>query len=116
MVEIFVENVSCNLADMTASSPFTYKFLATNLRKDMDAGIEVMLGICVENMHCATHVKRVLIFDLQTICATYDFVAPTEKIRAYAVELQSIFYKSFENYDLSQLKIISDARHEALLC
>jgi len=61
------------------------KFLATNLRQRIEGDIEVMLGICVRNMPCATHVNRLLMLDLQIICATYDFViwiAPTEEIRA----------------------------------
>jgi len=70
--------------------------LATNLRQGIDGVIEVMLGKYVRNMPCATHVKRLLMFNLEIICATYNFViyiAPTEEIRVFVLELQSNFYK-----------------------
>jgi len=41
------------------------------------------------------------------------WIAPTEEIRVLAIELQYIFEKMIEIYDLSQLnKIFCDARHE----
>jgi len=49
-------------------------FLATNLRQVIDGDIEVMLGICVQNMPCANNVKRLLMFDLKAIYTTNDFV------------------------------------------
>jgi len=48
---------------MTAPSPFMYMFLATNLQ-GIHGGIDVMLGICVQNISC---VKRLLMSDLQII-------------------------------------------------
>jgi len=39
-------------------------FLATNLRQGIDGDIDVMLGVCVQNMSC---LKRLLMFDLQII-------------------------------------------------
>ena len=44
-MELFVEGLSCNFAEMTASSPFMSILLATNLREVIDDDIEVMLGI-----------------------------------------------------------------------
>ena len=44
------------------------------------------------------------------------WIAQTKEIRVLAIELQYIFEKMIENYDLSQInKILCDARHEALL-
>jgi len=63
-LEIFVESLSCNFAEMTASSPFMYMFLATNLRQGFDGDIDVKLGICVEKMTC---VKRLVMIELQII-------------------------------------------------
>jgi len=44
--ELFVESLSCNFREMTASSPFMYMFLATNLRQGNNGDIDVMLGMC----------------------------------------------------------------------
>jgi len=41
-VELFVQRLSCNFAEMTASSPFLSMFLATNLQV-IDDDIEVIL-------------------------------------------------------------------------
>jgi len=79
-----------------------------------------MLGICVRNLPCTRHVKRLWTFNLQIICATYDFViwiAPTEEIRVFVLELMCKFKKKIENYYLSQLNnTLSDVRLEPLLC
>jgi len=61
-MELFVEGLSCNFAEMTASSPFMSMFLATNLRQVIDDDIEVMLGIRYHNMSCDA---GLLIFDIQ---------------------------------------------------
>jgi len=45
-MELFVERLSCNFAEMTASSPFMYLFIATNLRQGTIGDIDVMLGMC----------------------------------------------------------------------
>jgi len=43
--------------------------------------------------------------------------APTEEICELALELSLTLQRMVENYDLSQFnKIVSDARHEALVC
>jgi len=60
-------------------------FLATNLRQGFD--VDVMLGICVQNM---SRVKRLLIFDLQIIQTTFCFVtyiARADEIRVLVFEL-----------------------------
>ena len=51
-MERFVKGLSCNFAEMIASSPFISMFLATNLRQVIDDDIEVMLGIRFHNMSC----------------------------------------------------------------
>ena len=62
-MELFVEGLSCNVAVMTASSPFMSMFLATNLRQVIDDDMVVMLGIRF-HMSCDA---GLLIFDIQII-------------------------------------------------
>ena len=70
-------------------------FLAANLRKVTDGDIEVIsYKYIFKKRLSTTDDKRVLKFDLQIICATFDFamcIAPTEEIRVFAIELQSNF-------------------------
>jgi len=90
-VELFIESLSCNFAEMTASSPFMYTFLATNLLRGINGDIEVILGICVQNMSC---VKGPLMFDLQIIKITFVIViciARSEEIPVLALDVQSNF-------------------------
>ena len=61
-MELFVEGLSCNFAEMIASSPFMSMFLATNLRQVIGDDIEVMLGIRFDNMSCD---EGLLMFDIQ---------------------------------------------------
>jgi len=77
-MELFVECLSRNFPEMTASWPFINIFLFSNLRQGIDGDIEVMLGLCVQNMSCF---KRLMMFDLQIIQTTFVFIiyiAPTE--------------------------------------
>jgi len=93
-VELFVERLSSNFAEMTASSPFMYMYLATNLRQVIDGDIDVMLRIFVQNISC---VKGLLMFDLQIIQTTFVFVtcfASAEEILVLAFELQSNFVEN----------------------
>jgi len=90
-VELFVEGLSCNFAEMTDSSPFMSMFLATNLRQVIDNDIEVMLRLRFHNMSCD---KSLSMFDIRIIETTIDLVIwiePTEQIRVLAFQLQSNF-------------------------
>jgi len=51
---------------MTASSPFICIFVATNLQV-IDGNTEVMLGNVFKTCLSTTHVKRLLMLDLQII-------------------------------------------------
>ena len=62
-MELFVEGLSCNFAEMTASSPFMSMFPATNLRQVIGDDIEVQLGIRF-HMSCD---EGLLMFDIQII-------------------------------------------------
>jgi hypothetical protein len=64
IVELFVEILSCNLAEMTASSSFMSTFLASNQRQVIDEVIDVMIGIRFHYMSCD---KCLLMFDVQII-------------------------------------------------
>ena len=68
-MELFVESLSCNFAEMTASSPFMRTFLATNLHV-IDGNIDVRLGNVYETCLSTNHVKRLLMFDIQVIKTT----------------------------------------------
>jgi len=63
-VELFVESLTYNFAEMTAFSPFISTFLASDLRQVIDDDIDVMIGIRFHNMSCD---KYLLMFDLQII-------------------------------------------------
>ena len=68
-VELFVKSLSCNFAEMTASSPFMPTFLATNLHV-IDGNIDDRLGNEYETCLSTNHVKRLLMFDIQVIKTT----------------------------------------------
>jgi len=51
-MELFVESLLFNFAEMVASSPFISTFLAKNVRQVIDDDIDFMLGICFHNMSC----------------------------------------------------------------
>jgi len=59
-LETFDEYFTCKFDEMTVSSPFIYTFLSTYLPQGIDGDIDDMLGICVRNMPCTTHIKRLL--------------------------------------------------------
>jgi len=56
-MELFVESLTRNLAETTASSPFMYMFLPTNLRRRIDGDIEIMLLMIVQNLTCFKDVR-----------------------------------------------------------
>ena len=60
-MELFVESLTRNIAETTASSPFMYIFLATNRRQGIDGDIEIMSLMCVQNMTCF---KTLMMLDL----------------------------------------------------
>jgi len=76
---------------MTASSPFMCIFLATYLHV-IEGYIEVSLGNVYETCLSTTHVKRLMMFDIQVIKTTFGLViwiAPIEEIHVLALKLQS---------------------------
>jgi len=48
----------------------------------------------IKTILATTHVERIFEFDLENMCATFDFITkigPTEEIHVFAIELQCIF-------------------------
>jgi len=68
-VDLFVESLSYNFAEMTASSPFMCTFLTTNLHV-IEGNIDVMLGNVYETCLSTNHVKSLLMFHIQVIKTT----------------------------------------------
>jgi len=117
-VELFVESLSCKFAEITASSPFMCIIHATYLHV-IDGYIEVRLGNVYETWLSTTHVKRLLMFDIQVIKTTFGLViwiAPIEEIHVLALKLQSNIAENnreFWRSTWSVILLINDSRHAA---
>jgi len=71
--------------------------------------------MCIQNMTCENHIKRVIILTLKIICAAYHFViAPTEGTRVLAFDLNLSLKIMISNYYFSQLnEVLYDVPHVA---
>ena len=109
--------LSCNFAEMTASTPLRICFLLQIYDKGATATIKFCLTNVYSKHEATNHIKRVMILALQIICAAFHFVirfAPTEESRVLALDLSLSLQKMIANNYLSLLnKFLYDIRHLA---